>query len=96
MKTRVSAVVPTATPKRPGSGTLVVNAKPWARVSIDGKDQGQTPIKGLKLTAGTHRVLLEHPTHGRHERVVTIAPDETERVIVDFKNLPEGPGPGSP
>jgi hypothetical protein len=64
----------------------VVNAKPWAKVFVDGRDVGQTPIKSLKLTAGTYRVILEHPTLGRFERTVTIRADETERVIHDYKS----------
>jgi hypothetical protein len=63
-----------------------VNAKPWAKVAIDGREMGQTPIKGLKLNAGTYKVVLEHPTLGRMERNVTIRADQTEKLIVDFKN----------
>ena len=95
VKTKV-AVLATPTPPKASFGTLVVNAKPWARVTLDGKDLGQTPIKGLRVTAGTHRVVLEHPTLGRVERQIRVDGDETEKVIVDFKNLPGEPGPGSP
>lgn len=95
-KTKVAvAATPKATPRQ-SFGTLVVNAKPWARVSLDGRDLGQTPIKGLRLASGNYRLVLEHPTLGRVERQINLKSEATERVIVDFKNLPGEPGPGSP
>lgn len=97
VKTRIAVVAtPKPTPKAATFGTLEVNAKPWAKVSLDGKVIGQTPIKGYRIASGSYRLVLEHPTHGRVERQIRVQADETERVIVDFKNLPGEPGPGSP
>jgi len=48
-----------AAPARgPGFGHLEVNCRPWARVVIDGRDVGTTPIKDLKVRAGQRHVTL--------------------------------------
>ena len=49
-----------------GTGTLDLGAVPWARVRIDGRDAGETPLLGVRLSAGRHVVRLENP----HLRVV--------------------------
>ncbi len=41
-----------------GFGQLRLNAKPAARVFIDGKDRGWTPVVDLRLQAGPHDVRL--------------------------------------
>lgn len=96
VKTRVTVVATPRRTPRPTFGTLIVNAKPWARVSLDGRDLGPTPIKGLRVATGNYRLVLEHPTHGRMERQIQLKSNETERVIVDFTDLREAPAPGSP
>ncbi len=59
--------------RRP-SGMLDVFVFPWAKVRVDGREVGQTPIKGLKLAPGRHRVEL-YNDQGRRERLtVTIKP----------------------
>ena len=42
-------------------GTLNLQSSPWARVTVDGKSVGQTPVLGLRLSAGRHRVTLANP-----------------------------------
>jgi len=39
------------------TGTLSVNAQPWAEVSVDGKSRGETPLE-LELSVGRHKVVL--------------------------------------
>jgi protein kinase-like protein/PEGA domain-containing protein len=59
--------VPPRPPTRPlsvGSGTLDLNADPWAHVTIDGRAAGDTPLSGLRLHAGTHHVRLANPPLG--------------------------------
>jgi len=41
-----------------GVGFLTVNSIPWARVFVDGRAVGTTPIRRLRLRVGSHRVLL--------------------------------------
>jgi hypothetical protein len=42
------------------TGYLQVNCRPWAEVTVDGRKIGTTPIKKLRLTIGTHRVVLSN------------------------------------
>jgi serine/threonine protein kinase len=56
-------------PQRPGS--LYVNATPWARIAVDGKPVGETPLT-LPLPPGRHRVRATHPSYGAREIVLEI------------------------
>ncbi|MEZ4362223.1 MAG: serine/threonine-protein kinase [Kofleriaceae bacterium] len=60
---------PPADPSGPGLGRLVVAVSPWARVWIDGKPYGETPLR-IKLPPGRHRVRL---VNHRAARTLTIA-----------------------
>ncbi len=54
---------PTTTASAPkATGHLSVAASPgWCAISVDGVKQGDTPIAGLSLSAGTHRVDCAPP-----------------------------------
>lgn len=69
-------------------GTLTIGANPYARVRIDGKDYGTTPLVQQKLPAGPHmlelirpdtnQLWLRQPLHieeGKLERLKFTAPD---------------------
>jgi len=60
---------------RRGQGRLLVSAHPWATVTVDGRAVGETP-QDLLLQAGRHRVGASHPTIGRAEVEVELAPGE--------------------
>ncbi len=62
---RALRVVPVASG---ASGTLTVQALPWADVVIDGEPAGRTPLRGRALAAGRHDVLLRCPPLGREVR----------------------------
>jgi len=55
----------------PGFGRLEVNCRPWAEVSVDGRNVGTTPIKNLKVRAGKRRVTLANDELG-YERTFTV------------------------
>ncbi len=62
-------------------GTLVINSLPWARVFIDGNDtQRNTPVRSLRVRAGTRRVGLRTPDEQMHEFRVEVGPGETVRI----------------
>ncbi len=65
-------------------GALLVVARPWADVSVDGVPRGQTPLARIPLPAGPHAVLLTHPDYQPYPRRVTIRPGETFRLTVDL------------
>jgi hypothetical protein len=61
-----------------------VNARPWAEVSIDGRDLGQTPIANVAVTVGTHEIVFRHPEFGERRQTVTVTNKEPQRVAVDM------------
>ncbi len=65
-------------------GTLNIYTEPWAYVFVDGKAAGSTPIMGLKVVEGTHRVRFERPSGRGSETVVHVAPGQTQVVTVDL------------
>jgi serine/threonine-protein kinase len=66
-------------------GSLLVVARPWADVSVDGIPRGQTPLGRIPLPPGPHRVLLTHPEYRPYPRRVTIRRGETLRLVVDLR-----------
>jgi hypothetical protein len=56
------------------SGSLALNALPWADVWIDGQRIGETPIGNLSLPIGPHEVVFRHPDLGeqRYDAIVTL------------------------
>jgi eukaryotic-like serine/threonine-protein kinase len=56
-------------------GSLVVNTEPWSRVTIDGRDVGQTPLPNLPLRPGRHLLVCTNPDTGLvHRETVVIPP----------------------
>jgi eukaryotic-like serine/threonine-protein kinase len=65
-------------------GQLSINATPWADVSVDGKDVGQTPLGNLAVAAGPHEVVLKNPQLGERRVSVDVTAHSPTRVGVDF------------
>jgi serine/threonine-protein kinase len=54
------AVVAAATPEPPKlTGTVMVNAKPWANLLLDGAPFGRTPRKNVPVPAGKHTLQFD-------------------------------------
>ena len=53
-----------------GRGTLELNSIPWAKVYIDGRYRGHTPLQGLSLVAGAHRIKLVNPQKKLERKIV--------------------------
>lgn len=70
-----------------GFGSLRLNAKPSARVYVDGKDYGWTPLLNLRLPSGPHdvRLVYESPLAAEKEQRfrVLIQDDETWSTVRD-------------
>ncbi len=75
--TRVQPDVPT--------GTLSVNALPWADVWIDGRSLGSTPLGNVAVPVGWHDIRFRHPSHGEQQRRVLVTAAEPARVGVDLR-----------
>ncbi|HEX9290815.1 MAG TPA: PEGA domain-containing protein, partial [Anaeromyxobacteraceae bacterium] len=65
----------TATPRPLAAASLSVHVVPWAIVTIDGAEAGETPID-RQLPAGRHRLRASHPQLGTEELRVTLAPGQ--------------------
>ena len=73
-----------ATPPASGSGSVSINAKPWAQVHVDGKPVGTTP-KTITLSAGKHTIKLTKGSQ-TETRTVTVKANGTVSVTHDFTN----------
>jgi hypothetical protein len=81
----VSAGRPTAIRIDAPSGTLSINARPWAEVFIDGERVGETPIGNLSRPIGRHEIVLRHPELGERRQSVVLTTRAPSRVSVDFQ-----------
>ncbi len=96
------------TPSLPGTlgrasrrGYLRVDAAPWAKVSIDGKTIGHTPIaKPLELPVGKHSIRFEHDWYEPHIETIELDATTVEdpaSISVDLaKTAPMVPGKTRP
>ncbi|HZP47207.1 MAG TPA: PEGA domain-containing protein [Vicinamibacterales bacterium] len=70
------------------TGSLAINALPWADVTVDGNAVGQTPIGNLSLPIGPHEIIFRHPDLGEQRQAVTVSLKEPARVSVDMRKKP--------
>lgn len=69
-----------AAPQPTGSGKLNVGASGgWCNVSVDGAPRGATPVAGIELGAGAHKVTCTTPDGQTQSASVTISAGETAR-----------------
>lgn len=62
-------------PPPPDPGFLYINTTPWAKVYIDGKPAGSTPLFKYKLKAGKHKIMLVNDGAGiKTTKTITIKP----------------------
>jgi hypothetical protein len=66
------------------SGTLNINAVPWAEVSIDGKSLGLTPLGNLSVPVGTHEIVFKHPQLGERRQTAIVTLKGPNRVSVNL------------
>ena len=74
----------------PATGTLSVNASPWATVHVNGRLAGTTPILRFPVRAGRASVTVENPKLGRRQVEVKIEPRRDTPLIVDLRTAGEG------
>ena len=70
------------------SGTVAINALPWAEVSVDGQRVGETPIGNLTLPIGPHEIVFRHPDLGEQRQAITVSLKTPARVSVDMRKKP--------
>jgi PEGA domain len=69
----------------PVTGTLSVNAQPWAEVWVDGRRIGETPIGNLSLPIGNHELTVRHPQLGERRQTVAVGANGPSRVGIDLR-----------
>lgn len=89
-----------ASTARPHPGQLSLNAVPWADVSVDGVPRGTTPVRGINLSPGRHRVrLVNPPLEVDRTLIVTIRSGQERTMVVNLRedgtNV-ASPGEGTP
>lgn len=67
------------------TGSLSMNALPWAEVTVNGERIGETPIGNLALPIGMHDVVFRHPELGDQRHRVTVTAHEPARISVDMR-----------
>jgi hypothetical protein len=68
------------------AGSLEVDSRPrGARVMVDGRPVGQTPLKVSAMSPGNHRVLIELTGHRRVTSTVRVTAGEHTRLAVSLE-----------
>lgn len=74
-----------STPQAAEHGTLNLNATPWAYVTIDGQRlEKTTPLRGYRLPAGRHVVMLQGPEGQTRALEIMVRPNEAVTRLVRF------------
>ena len=91
----IAAAPPSAAPSgsrrnaavaKPSAGSLEVDSRPrGARVVVDGRAVGQTPLKVSAMSPGDHRVLIELTGHRRVTSTVKVVAGEQTRLAVSLE-----------
>jgi hypothetical protein len=63
---------------------LNISSTPSARVWVDGREVGRTPLAQLALPVGQHEVRFEHPEYGERRMTVLVRVGVTAQAGVDF------------
>ena len=72
-------------PKRRSPGRLTIDTRPWTEVFLEGRRLGMTPLQGVKLPAGRHRLRLSNGQAGIDTTVtVKIRPGRETRLRRTF------------
>jgi hypothetical protein len=66
-------------------GTIAINATPWANVTLDGQDLGETPVGNTTVPIGTHEVVFRHPQLGEQRFTATVTATTPARLSVDMR-----------
>jgi hypothetical protein len=80
-------------PAAPATGAVDVDSRPQgARVTVDGRYLGVTPLRVPELAAGAHRVEIDREGHRAVASTVNIVGGEVTRLAV---TLERGAGPAA-
>jgi hypothetical protein len=66
------------------TGSLALNAQPWADVWVDGEHVGETPIANVAVPIGPHEVVFRHPELGERAVRTTVTLNGPARLSVNL------------
>ena len=69
----------------PPSGTVHINAVPWAEVWMDGQRVGETPLGNLQAPIGSRELIFRHPDFGERRATVFVTLKEPARISMDLR-----------
>jgi hypothetical protein len=69
----------------PPSGTVNINAVPWAEVWMDGQRIGETPLGNLQAPIGSRELVFRHPDLGERRATVLVTLKEPARISMDLR-----------
>jgi serine/threonine-protein kinase len=82
----VAAVVDAGAAVNRAPGALVLEATPWAEVTVDGRRVGETPLANVPVPPGVHTLVFKNPETGKSvRRVVTVYPGQRVSAKVDLR-----------
>jgi len=67
------------------TGTVHINAVPWAEVWMDGRRIGETPIGNLSASIGARELVFRHPDLGERKASVMVTLKEPTRISMDLR-----------
>ena len=67
------------------SGTVSINAVPWAEVWMDGRRIGETPIGNLSAPIGARELVFRHPDFGERKASIMVTLKEPARISMDLR-----------
>jgi eukaryotic-like serine/threonine-protein kinase len=80
--------VTSANPREQGRALVMLDAVPWATVTVDGKPVGTTPLaRPIELRQGTHVIWFGHPWYEPVARTLEVGEGVSttpRRLVVDF------------
>jgi hypothetical protein len=69
----------------PPSGTVNINAVPWAEVWLEGQRLGDTPLGNLRVPIGSRELIFRHPDLGERRATVLVTLKEPARISMDLR-----------
>jgi serine/threonine-protein kinase len=66
------------------SGSVSINALPWADVWLGDQPLGATPLANLAVPIGQHEILWRHPELGERRRTIDVTATTPVRIGVDL------------
>jgi hypothetical protein len=66
------------------SGSVSINARPWAEVFVDGRRVGETPIANLSLPIGERELVFRHPQFGERRQTIVVGLGAPTRIGVEL------------